>query len=537
MNDCFLISIHCDSHSPSFPYSYFPFKFFVPSSLVFHWLVFVKMSPILLFLSFGILITQLTAKSFSPYHAIHVVDNTTNRGVPLVTLKTMNDVEYVTDSQGYIAFHEEYLMDKTVWFYISSPGYSHDSVWGMVGKQIVAKPGATSTIFVKRHNLAVRLYRSTGAGIYRDSVKLGLAVPIEKPLINAGVLGLDSTGGVIYKDKYFWIWGDTNTASFPLGNFHVSGATSEIRDIDVDQGINFKFFEKDGFVKPLTNIAPNNVPTWIHSLSVVQDQMFAWYIKPKDHKNLMDIYGTVKWNDEKSEFELVRTTGKDHHIRPTGSQTFTHTEDGKLYLYFAQPFPNVRVHLARPDSYHDFANYEAFTCLVPNTRLEDEKVHRDNEGNVVYGWKKNTSPLIVDDYEKFVKSGKLKFSEAWSLQIKEHNTTRHVLAHRGSVNYNVHRKKYIMIFVESRGNPGVLGEIWFTESVKPEGPYSIAQKIATHDRVNLYNPVHHPFFDKKDGQIIYFEGTYTATFDIGPKVPYYNYNQLFYRLDLGDLAI
>ena len=40
------------------------------------------------------------------------------------------------------------------------------------------KAGGKAQIKLKRVNIAERLYRMTGAGIYRDSVLLGLPVPI-----------------------------------------------------------------------------------------------------------------------------------------------------------------------------------------------------------------------------------------------------------------------------------------------------------------------------------------------------------------------
>jgi hypothetical protein len=174
---------------------------------------------------------------------------------------------------------------------------------------------------------------------------------------------------------------------------------------------------------------------------------------------------------------------------------------------------------------------------VEGSNISDEKFDRDENGKIVYRWKKNTSPLSVADYTRFVFSFKLAMSDAMDLKLKEWNSDRHIMAHRGSVSWNAHRKKYVMILVENFGTPGMLGEIWFTESDRMEGPYNYAQRIATHDRVNLYNPVHHSFLDKQDGRIIYFEGTYTNTFDTGPRVPYYNYNQLMYRLDLNDILI
>ena len=47
---------------------------------------------------------------------------------------------------------------------------------------------------IRRLNIARRLYRVTGGGIYRDSVLTGDPVPIREPLLNGQVLGQDSVG-------------------------------------------------------------------------------------------------------------------------------------------------------------------------------------------------------------------------------------------------------------------------------------------------------------------------------------------------------
>jgi len=67
------------------------------------------------------------------------------------------------------------------------------------------------------------------------------------------------------------------------------------------------------------------------------------------------------------------------------------------------------------------------------------------------------------------------------------------------------------------------------------GPLGLRRKIVTHDTYSFYNPKQHPYFDRDNGRIIYFEGTYTHTFS-GSKVqtPHYDYNQIMYKLDLSD---
>src|SRR5688572_20149751 len=57
------------------------------------------------------------------WFAIHVVDETTGRGVPLVTLTTTNHISHVSDSAGWIAFNEPGLMDREVFFTVAAPGY------------------------------------------------------------------------------------------------------------------------------------------------------------------------------------------------------------------------------------------------------------------------------------------------------------------------------------------------------------------------------------------------------------------------------
>ena len=72
-----------------------------------------------------------------------------------------------------------------------------------------------------------------------------------------------------------------------------------------------------------------------------------------------------------------------------------------------------------------------------------------------------------------------------------------------------------------------------SESKQLMGPWTEAVKIVTHNDYSFYNVRHHPYFDKNQGQDIFFEGTYTAMFS-GNKhpTPRYDYNQIMYKLDL-----
>src|SRR5262249_5999692 len=62
-----------------------------------------------------------------------------------------------------------------------------------------------------------------------------------------------------------------------------------------------------------------------------------------------------------------------------------------------------------------------------------------------------------------------------------------------------------------------------------------ARKVVTHEKYSFYNPKHHSEFDKEGGRVIFFEGTYTASFSGNTDpTPRYDYNQVMYKLDLSD---
>jgi hypothetical protein len=182
----------------------------------------------------------------SLYFKIKVVDEATGRGVPLVELRTENEVRYYTDSAGIVAYHEPGLMNRPVFFHVKSHGYEYPAdAFGCRGKTLEPVPGGEATLKIKRVQIAERLYRITGAGIYRDSLLTGEAAPTRAPLLNAQVMGQDSVLQEIYRGQLFWFWGDTKKASYALGQFATSGATSELPwrgGLDPSRGIDLHYF-------------------------------------------------------------------------------------------------------------------------------------------------------------------------------------------------------------------------------------------------------------------------------------------------------
>jgi hypothetical protein len=480
----------------------------------------------------------LAAEPIHPF-AIEVVDESTGRGVPLVELTTTSGITYVTDSAGLIAFDEPGLLDQRVHFAVKSHGYeAHKDGFGFPGIALDVKPGGMATIKIRRLNIAERLYRVTGQGIYRDSVVLGRQPPIKEPLLNAKVTGSDSVMNVVYQGRLHWFWGDTNWPAYPLGLFHTPGATSKLpKDggLDPTRGVDLAYFMGDNGFARATAQMPGDGPTWINGLAVLPDasgreRMICCYAKIKPP---LEAYarGIAEWDDERNEFRQVSAFAADVPLYPDGHPLKVR-DGGEEYVYFAMPYPLVRTR-ATAESYKNLATYEAYTCLVPGSTLENPTIDRDESGRVRYAWKRGTPPIDAQQQAKLVRSGKLKADEGL-LQLRDAATGNAVIAHAGSVAWNEYRQKYVLIAVQIYGS-SMLGEVWYAEAEKPLGPWMSAVKIVTHDKYSFYNPKHHPYFDADGGRFIFFEGTYTHTFSGNEqKTPRYDYNQIMYRLDLAD---
>src|SRR5262245_22377017 len=128
--------------------------------------------------SFGALLFLPALAAAAPeagkYFTVTVVDEQTGRGVPLVELRTVHDARYYADSNGVLAFHEPGLMGQKVFFHVRSHGYEFPKDgFGFRGRALEVTEGGSARLKLRRVNLAERLYRVTGGGIYRDSVLAG----------------------------------------------------------------------------------------------------------------------------------------------------------------------------------------------------------------------------------------------------------------------------------------------------------------------------------------------------------------------------
>ncbi len=267
----------------------------------------------------------------SEYCVIRVVDEDTGRGVPLVELRLPNDVKYWTDSAGVAALDEPSLVGRDVFIAVRAHGYEHpqETFLGR-GVNMRIDSGMIHEVRVRRTMVAERLYRLTGEGIYRDSIKAGLPVPTDGVQTSALILGQDTVSAAPYRGRLFWIWGDTVGPAY--WNFSVSAATSDPSE-DPAVAVSYSYFtDGDGRVRPMLSLEGGGL-VWVEGLIPMvdpdgQERLLATYTR-QDGLRFPEECGLALYDDQTQVFEpWVEMPCRAEH---TSSHPFLH--DGYWYLY------------------------------------------------------------------------------------------------------------------------------------------------------------------------------------------------------------
>lgn len=482
----------------------------------------------------------------SVWAEVRVID-ASGRGVPLVELETVNGLTFVTDNAGRVAFGEPGLMGREVYFTVRSHGYEvKKDGFGFRGVRVTPRPGKPAQIEVDRRIVAERLCRLTGEGLYRDTLLLGYEAPLAESAHPGRVAGQDSVQAAVYKGKVYCFWGDTQRMEYPLGLFRTAGATFPLPDAkdqnsDPAAGIAYDYFTdaKTGFARAMMPLAerPEGV-VWLTAVCVVpdkkgNDRLIAHYSRRKGLGSEME-QGVAVFDDKKGVFESAKQLPLTETWRRPNGHPIVHEEGKSKWLLFGHSTPNVRVP-ATLEAVLDPKQYESFTC-ASDAKLSGPQVGKD--GKPVWRWQKELPPVDSATESKWVKANKLKPEHARFLPADADAPAERVVLHRGSVRYNAHRKRWVLIACQIGGKSSLLGEVWYAEADAPTGPFSRAVKVLTHEKQSFYNPCHHAFLDRDGGRTIHFEGTYTNDFSGNPhKTPRYNYNQVLYRLDLDAPAL
>lgn len=480
------------------------------------------------------------------YAEIRVTDATTGRGVPLVELETVNNVRFVTDNAGRVAFGEPGLMGREVFFTVRSHGYEvKKDGFGFAGVRVTPRVGQVAEITITRKNVAERLCRLTGEGLYRDTLLLGHKPPLAESPNPGLVAGQDTVQAAVYRGKVYWFWGDTNRMNYPLGLFRMAGATTPVPDAAFDPAGGIAF---DYFVDPKTGFARAMMPLperpqgliWVESVFTLPgeggaEHLVGHYTRRKD-LGVEYEQGIAVFDDEKAVFEPAKQLPLTERWRRPAGHPIVFEEAGTKWLLFGSPNPNVRVRATLKDLL-DPEKYEAFTCAKPGP---DGKPTPEIgvDGAPVWRWQKELPPTDSKTEQGWVKAGKVPAEHARFCPADAASPADRVALHRGTVRWNEHRKRWVLVAGQTGGKPSFLGEVWYSEAAHPTGPFHTAVKVVTHDRQTFYNVCHHAFLDRDGGRVIHFEGTYTNEFSGNPdKTPRYNYNQVLYRLDLDAAAL
>jgi len=422
---------------------------------------------------------------------ICVVDKENGWPVPLVELRTTHHIRLVSDNAGVIACDIPELMGKETWFSVSGHGYGiPKDGFGYQGVRLTPKPGATLTVSVTRSNLAKRLGRLTGAGLFAESELCG--VPAVAP--ETGVLGCDTVMVAPYQGKLFWLWGDTTLAGYPLGLFDTLGAKSAVNPLSMFQPpihLPYEHF-RNAEGKP-RNIAklPGDGPTWLTGLVTLPDasgkeRLGAVYTKIKPPLEVYET-GLCVWNDNTQNFDVLKTLWRKSDNKPKPVTPDCHptliTEGRVKRLLFCNPFPTL-------------------SCA-----------------NTFEAWQDPSQWQIHKPQAKIpTRDGKT------------------IGTHSGSMVWSDNRKKWVAVFMEKFGKPSTFGEVWYAESDSPFEGWERAVKILTHDNYTFYNVVIDSYLTPPNADFLLFEGTYTTHFADRPiPTPRWEYNQVLYRLDFKDV--
>lgn len=427
---------------------------------------------------------------------IEVVDKENGWPVPLVELGTTNDAKFVTDNAGVVAFDLPEYMDRETWISVFSHGYELKADgFGNRGVRVTPKSGGKTRIEIERKQIAKRLGRLTGAGIFAESQKLGEFTNWKE----SGVCGSDTVQTATHNGKLYWLWGDTNLPHYPLGIFNTPVATSSLKplvSLKPPTGIVYDYVKDEKGTPRGTITIPGHGPVWLSAFVSLpdrneQEHLVATYSKIPGGDMKSGELGLTEWNENTSRFDVVSTLWKKSAAEPEppkhfpdGHPVIAKDSQGKPWLYLDGP-PSLKFP----------ATYEAW-----KDRSQWQPVHRPKTFKTADG-------------------GNIEVASA-------------------SIAWSDFRKRWVMILQQKFGKPSVFGEVWYLEGKSPEGPWGPAVKVATHQNYTFYNVQIDWQLTDPSEPVLVFEGTYTTTFtDNKIKTPRYDYNQVLYRLDLNDPAL
>jgi hypothetical protein len=425
---------------------------------------------------------------------IEVIDESNGWPVPLVELRTTHSMRFVSDNAGVIAFDVPELMNQETWLHIEGHGYGvQKDGFGYRGVRVTPRNGEAVTIKVRRELAAKRLGRITGGGLFAESQKLGEAADWTEQRI----LGCDSVQNCVHNGKLHWGWGDTVLAHYPLGRFHMIGATTVPQPLESFKPpvrLRYDYVTDESGVPRNIAKLPGDGPTWLSGYASLPDRdgkhhLVATYAKITPPLSVYE-RGLCEWNEATNQFQkravLWQRKEKSDQaaIAPVGHTVLWTDDDGKEWALFGDPFPTLKC----PATFEQWSSPANWHAIEPQE------------------------------------------------SVSARDSNQRIRPHRGAIAWSEYRKQWVTIFTQLYGDNSALGEIWYAESDSPMGPWRDAVRVVTHNKYTFYNPQLHPEFTPQGSPILLFEATFTHTFSkTQAATPRCDYNQVLYRLDLDEL--
>ncbi|HVJ47485.1 MAG TPA: hypothetical protein VM511_13930, partial [Luteolibacter sp.] len=323
---------------------------------------------------------------------IEIVDKENGWPVPLVELVTTHQTSHVSDNAGVIAIDDPELLNRPVWFNVKGHGYEvPKDGFGFRGVKATLAPGGKVKIEVERRNVAKRLGRLTGAGLFAEQENLGGSPPVPE----TGVFGCDSVLMGRYGNRLFWLWGDTTVPDYPLGVFDSTAATTPLRPVtkfEPPLSIRFEHFRNhEGKPRGVAKM-PGDGPTWLAGMISIgggnaPDSLVATYSKIKGHVDEYEI-GLCKWDEASQSFKPEKvlwtaSQGAKPALLPRGHPVRWTDPGGKRWILFGDPFPEMRC----PDNYASWSDpgtWEKVELPASPRSGEDDSEVKPHRGSIAW---------------------------------------------------------------------------------------------------------------------------------------------------------
>lgn len=455
-----------------------------------------------------------------------VLDRKTNRALPGAQVITPHRT-YVTDSSGAAAIYETGVMNSHITVTLAADGYVTAT-----GVPIDPTPGLTrqATIDPDASQIAIRLYRINGPGIFRDRVLLGQS---SSQGLNADMMSQDGPMTTIYQGRVYWTFGDTNHESAGHSNYRGSAAASSVPD-DPERWFPLTYVHqidgREASIAPASEFDNEGALAWPGGLASVPDaggteRLYSTFriMNPRTGFDTLAL-GLGRYNDTTHIFERKLWFDLARPTQP-GAHAFKVTSGTQSFLYYE----NLTRIAATEDGLLHPENYETFTPLRPDGTAE-----HDDTGRIRYRWRAQTAELSGDNVTGSGASNRERlYGELRDARL-EPGAPHRVPIKASARDYNSFRKRYVEVITEDQPAFVPLDATWYTEADTPMGPWVYARRITGAGSRSIYNPTIAPL-RKNDGAQLFFAAVYAAPYIPTPPLPYYNYSVVMHMLDVSDL--